>query len=57
VQPGEVRTPVDIAGHDLAIEHCRFGRLRSTCAMEGNRSVKSSSLRLKTTAREPTLCA
>ena len=26
VQPGKVRTPVGIAGHNLAIEHCRLGR-------------------------------
>jgi hypothetical protein len=25
VQPGEVRSPVSIAGHDLAVEHSRFG--------------------------------
>jgi len=26
VQPGEVRSPVGIAGYNLAVEHCRFGR-------------------------------
>ena len=26
MQPGEVRSPVGIAGHNLAVEHCCFGR-------------------------------
>ena len=25
MQPGEVRTPIGIAGYNLAVEHCRFG--------------------------------
>jgi hypothetical protein len=54
-QPGEVRVAVGIAGHDFTIEHrCLCRQLASSCAMEGNRSVKSCPLRLYMTTREPT---
>src|SRR5262245_19541268 len=57
MQPGEVRTPVGIAGYKLASSTAVLaGSSCSSCAIEGNRAVKSCPLRLNTTTREPALC-